>query len=115
MIKPALPNLESALGAWAQPLTFVEVVKELRDFKEVETYQARKTRGVRSPLRPQELALKPEGQRAWKWEKIHASPTLQLKIDAIIVFNDRRYRVMSKNDYAEYGYVEYDIVEDFQK
>jgi hypothetical protein len=112
-MKPAFPNLASAVAAWMQPLEFVLVGKEMVDHILTETYITKRTFGVRAPLKPQELALKPEGQRAWRWEKIHALPSLKLNVDDIIKFGELRYRVMGKADYSEYGYLEYEIAEGF--
>ena len=69
--------------------------------------------GVRQPFTAQQLALKPEGQRHWKWEMIHAWPNLQLKPDEIITFANQNYRVMQKWDWTEYGYVQYEIAQDY--
>jgi len=112
-MKPALPQMGQAVAAWMQPLEFTLVGKEIVDHLVVETYISKRSFGVRAPLRPQELALKPEGQRAWRWEQIHALPGLGLAIDDIVVFSDTRYRVMSKQNFSEYGYVLYDICEAF--
>lgn len=114
--KPALPNMMMAVNAWAQKLHFVVVSKTIVNGLVEETYSARKSRGTRAPLNPQRLEMKPEGQRHWKWEVIHASPTMQVEVDDIIIFgqNETRYRVMAKADYSEYGYVEYEIVQDYQ-
>lgn len=58
--------------------------------------------------------IKPIGERDWQWESIHAFPTLQLQPDDIITFDDVDYRVMNKSDYKEYGYVVYEIVQDYE-
>ena len=108
-----MPNMGMAVAAWMQPLSFVLVGKEIVDHVETETFVTKRTFGVRAPLKPQELAIKPEGQRAWHWEKIHAHPNLALSVDDIIVFGELRYRVMGKSDYAEYGYIEYEICEGY--
>lgn len=110
----SFPNMAGAIKAWMQPLVFVEVCKSQDEqFLTVESYVPRKAFGIRVPLKPQELMFKPEGQRAWKWEQIFSTPSLVLGIDAIIEFEKRRYRVMSKTDYSQYGYVIYDICQDF--
>lgn len=115
MLKPALPNMSGALRGWMQPLEFWYVGKKQKDFKTTEVKIRKKTWGVRTPLTGQQLFLKPEGERAWKWEAIYCLPNLKLNIDDIIVFGTTRYRVMQKNDYGEYGYLEYHIIQDYQK
>jgi hypothetical protein len=110
---PALPNVGGAIGAWAAPLEFMLVGKEQRDFQTVEVLYPKRARGIRAPLKAQEIAMKPEGERAWRWEAIHCTPSLQLRIDDVVIFAGVRYRVTGKKDYAEYGYLEYEILQDF--
>lgn len=113
MVFSALPNMASAVSAWMQSLSFSLVTKTIVDFVETETLITVLTKGVRVPLKPQELLIKPEGQRSWRWEHIFALTTLELNIDDIIIFDSRKYRVMSKSDYSEYGYIDYQICESF--
>lgn len=109
-----LPNMESTLLDWFQKLTFTQVEKNTIDFKLVEVETSYDFMGVRQPFTVQQLMMKPEGQRKWKWEMIHALPDLVLEPDEIITFLDQNYRVDQKLDYKEYGYVEYHIVQDYQ-
>ena len=108
-----LPNLNPAISAWSQRLEFVLIGKSQEDFKTVETYIPKTVLGVRQPLKAQDIAIKPEGQRAWKWELIHASPSLVLMVGDIIEFSEGRYKVMAKRNYSEYGYMEYEICQGF--
>lgn len=110
----SLPNVSGALLDWFQNMTFTRVTKIVKDFvlQEVQTNVC--ASGVRQPLSPQEVRMKPEGERTWKWEKIHALPTLVLNPDDIITFESTKYRIMSKLDWKEYGYVEYHMVEDYK-
>ena len=109
-----LPNVGSALLEWFQAMTFTRVVKTVVNFKAKEVETNFVFRGVRQPFTAQQLNQKPEGQRDWLWEKVHAEPSLILNIDEIIYFNSVKYRVMRKADWKEYGYVEYDIVQDYK-
>lgn len=108
-----LPNLSSALLNWFMPMVFTRVKKETINFKVVETALNVNFQGVWQPLTKRELEMKPEGQRSWKWYRVFAVPALQLVPDEIIQFRGERYRVMSTLDYRDYGYVEYDLVQDF--
>lgn len=110
-----LPNVSEALLNWFQILTFTKVVKSVADFGLVETECEVSFRGVKQNMSPQRLSMKPEGQRSWNWETIHAQVDLILKTDDVISFGGVPYRVMAKADYKEYGYVSYDIVEDYRR
>jgi hypothetical protein len=109
-----LPDMQGAMLSWFQRLTFTKVVKTVVNHEVEEETTTFEFTGVRQPMSPQQLEMKPEGQRAWKWEMIHAFPDLILKPDEIIVFESVPYRVMKKSDFKEYGYILYEIVEDYR-
>lgn len=108
-----LPDVSDVLPDWFQKLTFQLVLKEQSDYETVETLTTIETQGVRQPMSAQKLELKPEGQRAWKWETIHCLPDVKLNVDDIIIFNGVKYRVMQKWNWSEYGYLEYEICQGY--
>jgi hypothetical protein len=108
-----LPSVQDAMLDWFQNLTFTRIVKTTINFNVVETPTSYSFQGVRQPFTAQQLVMKPEGQRQWKWETIHAFPNLVLNPDEIIGFAGQNYRVMRKSDFSEYGYVLYEIVQDY--
>jgi len=111
----ALPDVSDALNSWFQNMVFGLVVKTVNIAGElVETETEINFRGVMQPFTFQQLYLKPEGQRAWKWHKLHAEIQLALKPDDVVVYETVQYRVMKKGDYNKYGYVEYDLVQDYE-
>lgn len=110
-----LPNMQGAMLNYFQKLTFTMIKKSVVDFNLVEAKVSSSFMGVRQPLNAQQLSMKPEGQRSWKWEMIHCFPDLILSTDDIIYFDHLPYRVMNKWDFKEYGYVLYEIVQDYRK
>jgi len=108
-----LPNVNGALLNWKQITIFTVVVKEVIGYQVQETLTPVTFNGVVQPFTDRQLMLKPEGQRSWTWNWIHADPSLILNTDEIVVYLDVRYRVMSRKDYTPYGYVEYSIIEDY--
>jgi hypothetical protein len=113
-----LPNVSGALGAWSQQIIFLVVEKTLVNGLIQETYTSANTLGVVMPLKPQQLSMKPEGERAWKWRKMFCLPTPSLVPSDEIIFgtdeNGERFRVMAKADFSEYGYNEYEICQGYQ-
>lgn len=109
----SLPNVADALLDWFQPMTFKVITKTATDFDIVETATDVDARGVRQPMKPQQLQQKPSGQRKWKWETMHTLPETVLIPDDVIVFAGVRYRVMEKLDWREYGFVEYHLIQDY--
>ena len=108
-----LPNMSNTLNSWFKKMTFTVVEKIVINFQIIEEGTEYNFMGVWQPFTSQQLMMKTEGQRSWKWFKVHAQTKLILAPDMVIEYSDAQYRVMSKSDYKEYGYVEYDLVEDF--
>lgn len=109
-----LPQVGDVLPSWFQTLTFTLVTKYLVDYEVQEVLVTITTQGVRQPMNAQQLSIKPEGQRGWKWETIHCLPNVKLKLDDIIIFDNVKYRVMEKWDWSEYGYLEYHICQAYE-
>lgn len=110
-----MPQLDSALTGWEVPLTLVKVFQDIVEGDAVFTEQQINFMGCWQPLRDEELQFKPEGQRSWQWIWIHAkSSELNLQTADKVIFNDKRYKVMSVKDYSLNGFVEYQLIRDFE-
>lgn len=112
--RSALPNVATALDGWMQQIQFIKLSKNIVNHEVVEYEDKICLMAVRQPMNAQTLELKPEGQRQWKWETIHALPDVELMPDDRIKFDNSKYRVMEKLDFTEYGYIEYHIVQDYE-
>lgn len=108
-----LPNMSETLFSWFQEMTFSKLEKTVVNFQNVEVKTSFTTKGVKQPMAPEAIQMKPEGQRSWKWVTIHCLPDLILKTDELVIYLDVQYRVKEKLDYKEYGYLEYHLVEDY--
>lgn len=108
-----VPNVNAAMANWFQPMTFGVVEKNVDAFQVVETMINISFQGVIQPLTGRRLMLKPEGQRAWTWLWLHADPSLVLQVDSVVTYLGKQTRVMAQKNYAIYGYVEYELVQDW--
>lgn len=108
-----LPDVSGAMQNWFQVMTFTTIVKSIVNFQVVETPTLYTYKGVIQPFTPQQLQMKPEGQRSWVWFTIHAEPALSLAVDEVVTYLSVQYRVKSKSDYSKYGYAEYHVIQDF--
>lgn len=108
-----VPNVGGAMLDWFQPMVFTRVVKTVVGFQVVETAVPTNFQGVIQPLSGKLLQLKPEGQRGWNWQWLHADPVLSLEIDEVVTYLGVQTRIMSRKDYTIYGYVEYELVQDW--
>ncbi len=110
----SVPSMRGALRGWTRPITITLIRKQLVNYeaKEGNAIQIQTT-GVLQPLSAEKLELKPEGERSWVWKQLHcAYPEMQT--DNVAIIFGVRYRVMAKTSFADYGFVKYELVEDFQ-
>jgi hypothetical protein len=108
-----VPDVGGGLRDWFQPMTFTQILKETIGFQLVEIITETNFFGVIQPLTGRRLMLKPEGQRAWTWLWLHADPSLELEVDDVVTYLGVKTRVMARKDYSIYGYVEYELVQDW--
>lgn len=108
-----LPNMSEVVSSFTQPITFVLITKSTVDGYLQETTHEIETRGMIVPLSPQRISIKPEGQRAWKWDQLFCLTDVSMNIDDQIIYDNEKFRIMSKTDYSKYGFIEYEIVQDY--
>ncbi len=109
----SIPNVNSAMTDWFQPITFGLVTKDIDGFQVEETMTMVNFQGVVQPYKPRDLLIKPEGQRAWTWLTLHCDPSLKLKVDDVVIYVGKQTRVMSLTNFSPYGYLMYELVQDF--
>lgn len=109
-----VPDVSGALTDWFQPMVFTRILKTPVAFQAVETPTNVNFRGVIQPLNGRKLEMKPEGQRAWTWSMLHSDPSLKLDVDEVVTYLGVQTRVMSQKDYSIYGYMLYEIVQDWE-
>ena len=109
-----LPDVSAGVMTFFQNIK-IEIVKKRNDSGYLkEKKYCILTQGVRQAFSPRQLAIKPEGERTWKWSKLHILPVHGLNLDDIILIRDVKYRIMAEVNQAEYGYKEYDLLEDYK-
>lgn len=110
-----MPQIGAAFSGWQTKIALVVITQTIVDGLTVDTPKTITFNGVVQPLSAKQIALKPEGQRAWAWLQIHCfSGNLNLKNNDRIKFNERFYKVMGVWDWSLDNYIEYHAVEDFQ-
>ncbi len=108
-----VPNMVGAMQGWYQPITFTVVEKSTDAFQLVEVGEDISFGGVWQLLSPQDLMMKPEGEREWKWFQVHSNTALPLVPDDVVKYLDIQYRVKAVIDYSLYGYYNYHLVQDY--
>jgi hypothetical protein len=113
-----VPNMTEALTDWLQKMSFTQVVKTGVGFEVLETPTTTTFWGVIMPFSVRQLQLLPEGQRAWTWYNIYTQYCLTLQVDDVIQIIGinlalKNARVMSRENFSQYSYVHYTLVEDW--
>lgn len=109
-----VPNMAGALSGWMQNMVFTLIAQVVNGvFTVTETPTNIAFQGVWQPFTAQQLMIKPEGERGWKWFTVHTLVSLPAKLDDVITYRGTQYRIKEKLDYSEYGYFEYHLVEDY--
>lgn len=108
-----VPDVSGAMQDYFQPMTFEPLQKTVTGFQVVENGTPYNFRGMIQPFTDRQLLLRPEGERAWTWFQLFADPVLTLQVDDVVLYKGIQTRVMSRKDFALYGYVQYNLVQDW--
>lgn len=108
-----LPSMRRTITGWFRPLVLGRIIETIKDLQVVQKVTQVKTYGTIQPFSAQQLKLKPEGERSWKWWMLHVLPETQIKLGEYFWYQGSKYRTMSDRNYSEYGYVEYELVQDY--
>ena len=110
-----MPQVDDVLVGWE--VTFlVNYSYQIKiDGEFINRSKIAKVKGVLQPLRPEEVELKPEGQRSWTWYQLHVSTEYaQMAPGNVVTINNLNYKVMALKDYSLNGYTEYHLIRDYQ-
>lgn len=114
-LQGGLPQMSSTLNGWEVPLSLIKITQSVVSGDAVNVETVINFQGVFQPLRDDQLQFKPEGQRSWSWYWIHAKAgTLNLQTQDKIKFQGNRYKVMAVKNYSLYGFIEYEVVRDYE-
>lgn len=109
-----MPQMVAAFQGWMSKITIGIITQTVVDNFTQDTQTDITFQGTVQPLSPRQIALKPEGQRAWEWLQIHCfSGNLNLHPNDRIIYNSEQYKVMADNDYSLNNYIEYHLVRDY--
>lgn len=105
------PNVAEAFSGWTDAIQFSVIKKNIADFEVIESSLDVITfEGQLEPLKPREVMIKPEGQRAWKWWTLWT--TSELALDNVVQDDGgKQYRVMSIQDWRNAEYFQYELAQ----
>lgn len=111
-----MPQINPAFSGWQTPITLIKITQVTDSNGIVTNNQTSMTfQGVIQPLSPQQVMLKPEGQRAWTWLQIHCfSGPQNLTTNDLVTYNGIEYKIMGVLDYSLDNYIEYNLIKNYQ-
>ena len=107
-----LPNLSDAVSSFMQRIDVGVIQKQQIDGYTQEITKYYKTQASIQPM-SENLAIRKEGARSWRWYVIHVLSDVKLATDDVAVIRGARYRIMQKNNWDQYGFIEYHAIEDY--
>lgn len=108
-----LPSVASAIMSLLQPVVVTIVTQQMINGYYKTISNVVKTQASIQPL-PQNLEPKMEGERNWRWSLIHILPVIDLQNNNFITLFGVQYKVMKQENWTQYGYRSYFVVEAFQ-
>lgn len=109
-----LPQIQVAFSNWQTSITYIDETRRITDFESNPIQTSFQIMATVQPLSPYALSVKPEEQRAFQWLQIHANPDSRFKIGDYVLYNNRRYRIMTIRDHTASNYVEMHAADDLQ-
>lgn len=107
-----LPQMADVLQDWFQPIKAMKVIKIQNQYETIERGDPIYFRGVLQP-KQRDLDIKIEGERNWDPFSLWCETSVRLDTDDVVWIANRRYRVLSVNDFSAYGYLQYDVLQDY--
>lgn len=109
-----MPRMNRAFHGWFNEITIIIITSVIVDYETVNTEQEITFKGTIQPLSTEDLQLKPEQERSWKWLKIHCFPDFILSTGDYIVYDSVKYRVKATKDYSINNFMIYELVEAYE-
>lgn len=110
-----LPDVSGAILALFQPVV-VGIINntQVNGYTQTVVTGYNHVKGVRVENN-NKLVITKTGERIWISTEIYFTRDVSLKADDIFLFNKVQYRVMATEEWPEYGYNHYSVVQDFTK
>ena len=110
-----LPNVNQGIIQLFQPVT-VGIIKDTQVNGYTQTVVTKyiKTQGVRNQT-PNKLVMSKSGERIWDAQEVYFLSGIVLVADDLFLFNKFQFRVLETEDWTEYGYNRYAVIQDYTK
>lgn len=113
----AVPDVSGGILNYFKPLVLIQITTEVVRFQASPTPKRIWSQGMVQAFSGRQLALKPEGERAWLWNTLFTLPGIPLKagdeVEIPATPSPRNFRVMRVTGDADYGFLQYEVVENY--
>jgi len=110
-----LPNVGQGVIQLFQPVT-VGIIANTQVNGRTQTIITKyvKTQGVRIQT-PNKLVMSKSGERIWDAQEVYFLSDIVLVADDLFLFNKFQFRVLEVENWTEYGYNRYAVLQDYTK
>ena len=110
-----LPQVDEAIDGWEVDINANKKEQSLSQGDIVYKDIYVKLKGVLQPLRMDELELKDEAQRTWRWYWLHVKKNYPLlQVNQQVYIKGKKYKIMSVKDFSLNSYIEYEVILDYE-
>lgn len=107
--------MSAAFGSWKVAIVLMKIVQIVQDGFVINNETPVKFQGTWQPLSPEEIALKPDGQRSWEWIDLHVEGNrIIFQTNDRVSRNGLIYKVMAVRDYTLNNFSEYHLIRDYE-
>ena len=111
-----LPDMSEVMLGWEVDMIANYVTQSEVNGEIIDTAVRKPIKGIKQPLKAEEIMLKDVGQRSWSWQLIQVQEALygELFTSQILTIKGINYKIKAKKDWADDGYREYHAILDFE-
>lgn len=113
----AVPDVSGGILNYFKPIILIQVTTDIVRFNAAPSLKRINSQGMVQSFSGRQLALKPEGERAWLWNMLFTLPGVTLvagdQVEIPASPAARNFRVMKSVGDADYGYLQYEVVENY--
>lgn len=110
------PDVSDVVQGWMEELDAIKITSTIVNGDVEETEVPVSFEGMVQVQSPYQISLHQEGERSWNWTDIYCDYA-DFELDDIFILNGKKYRVMKKDNWEEfgYGYYKYECVRDYHE
>lgn len=102
------------LASFIKSIVVGKITTIIDDHKAINVVKYITATGHIQPDKEEDLIISQEEQRSIKTYKLYCPKKVMLNVSDIVVYKDKKYRVLGKNDWSNQGFISYKLMEDYE-